>query len=406
MGAGWLCGWSFLRGRGVLLGALGLCGGAAGGAVLASWGGARRTHSAIDRLDLTTLAPHVVGPIGTADQGDVWSRIVALPEVEIAARLTGRAVMSQQDFDAGTFTFWGVDDEGALGNTIGRPLLLRGRRANDAAPDEVALSESIAKRWHLDVGDSLSLMSWIDGKFFGDVQADKYVANGPTIELHIVGITRNLDDVDSENAFVVPLSPAFAGAHPDIDLFEQLGLYRLRGGLDSAEAFIGDAQALAAPSDNPEDETSFQLVDLRGNIGDALDTAERGELAFAVVGWVATMLMMLIAIGRAVLHDDDEALSSLGMSRPLMVVAALVPLVPAATLAFVVASVVAYLGSRTSMVTLAQRADPALGARFDMWLWIGAAVFALLLLAIAAATVAVRRDRGAALRQSKVHIPL
>jgi hypothetical protein len=406
MSAAWLYGRSFLRGRWALFLALGLFGGIASGVVLATWGGARRTHSAIDRFDLTTHAPHIVGPIGTSDQAAVWPRIAALPEVEIAARLTGRAVMSKQDFAAGTFTFWGVDDDNALGNDIGAPLLLRGRRVNNAAPDEVALPESVAKRWHLDVGDAVPLMSWINGKFLGDVESDEYVANGPTIELNIVGITRNIDDVDGETAIVIPLSPAFAGAHPTVDLFGQLGFYRLRGGLDAAEAFIGDAQAIVTPSDNPDDETSFQLIDLRGNIGDALDTAERGELGFAAVGGVATMVMMVIAIGRTVRHGDDDALSSIGMSRHSMVAATLVPLLPAAAVAFVVACAVAYIGSRTSMVTLAQHADPALGARFDGWLWIGAAAFAVSLLAIAGAAAAVRRNRRAARRQTIVHIPL
>ena len=347
-----------------------------------------------------THAPHVVGPIATADQADVWLRIAALPQVDVATRLTGRALMSQQDFADGTFTFWGVVDTDA-GESIGRPVLLRGRRANDDAPEEVALPESIANHWHLDVGDTLSLMSWIDGKFLSDLQADEYVANGPTIPLRIVGITRNVGDIDGGNVFVVPLSPAFARAHPDIDLFAQLGFYRLRGGLSSAAAFINAARAIATPSDNPDDETSFELIDPRGNVGDALDTAERGELAFAIVGGLATLLMMAIVIGRAVRHGDDVLLASIGMSRSALVVATLVPVVPAAALAFVLASFVAHFGSRTSMVALAQRADPALGTKFDGWLWISAAAFALSLLLMACVAVGLRRhDRTAALRSS------
>ena len=173
MGAAWLYGRSFLRRRWMLFVALGIMGGFAGGVVIASWGGARRTHSAIERFDRVTHAPHVVGPIATADQADVWLRIAALPQVDVATRLTGRALMSQQDFADGTFTFWGVVDTDA-GESIGRPVLLRGRRANDDAPEEVALPESIANHWHLDVGDTLSLMSWIDGKFLSDLQADEY----------------------------------------------------------------------------------------------------------------------------------------------------------------------------------------------------------------------------------------
>ncbi len=396
MGAARLYGLRDLRRRWRTFVALGVVAAVAGGLVLASWAGARRTHTSIDRFADTTRFPHLVGPIARADEA-IWDQIATLPEIEAAGRLTGLALMSQNDFNAGTFTLWGVDVKGNVGSVIARDLILRGRRADAQSPDEVTLRESIARKWGLDVGDTLRLMSFVGGTFQAAVQTDEFAANGPLIELKVVGVTRNPEDVlrNANGVSINALTPAFLRAHPDIDTFVQLAFYRLRGGVAAAPAFIERVQPLTnqTPKANPDDaETTFEVADLKGQIGDALNVAENGQLAFALIGAAATLLTLAIATSRLARHGDREALSALGMSTRAQVVAGFVPLFVTAAIAFVGSMAVSYLGSRLFMPSLARRADPDLGPRLDPLVVAAALAGAAVLLAIGALSVA-RHDR-------------
>ena len=264
------------------------------------------------------------------------------------------------------------------------------------SPDEVTLRDSIARKWGLDVGDTLRLMSFVGGTFQAAVQTDEFAANGPLIELKVVGVARNPEDVLSNfNVVVNVLTPAFARAHPDIDTFVQLAFYRLRGGVAAAPAFIERVQPLTnqTPKANPDDaETTFEVADLKGQIGDALNVAENGQLAFALIGAAATLLTLAIATTRVARHGDRDALSALGMSIRAQVGAGFVPLFVTAAIAFVGSMAVSYFGSRLFMPSLARRADPDLGPRLDPLVVAAALAGTAVLLAIGAASVA-RRDR-------------
>lgn len=408
MGAAWFFGTRDFRRRWRTFFALGMVAAIAGGFILSAWAGARRTHTSVSRFTSTARSAHIVGPIASADEA-TWEQIATLPEVESAGRLTALAVMSQNDMDDGSFTIFGVDAEGRVGSTIERQVLLRGRRANPQASDEIALHEATAQKWDLDVGDTLELLSWVGGAWQTALATDTYEPNGPTIELKVVGVVRGQADVaSSTNVPLNAVTPAFARAHPEIDTFVQLGFYRLHDGVAAGRSFTEHALARAntTPKANPEDpETTFELIDAKGTIGDALSVAESGQKAFAIIGAAATLLTMAIATVRVARHGDRQALSALGMSTRDQVAAALAPLLVTAGLALVGSVVVSYLGSRVFMPDLARRADPDPGPRFDALIVLAALAGALVILAIGMIAVA-RGETAATPRPTVARLPV
>ncbi|MGZ6898715.1 MAG: hypothetical protein ACXVJ7_14480 [Acidimicrobiia bacterium] len=126
------------RRAGTLLG-LALLIAIAGGATLATFAGARRSATALDRLRERTrsLDAAVFGDPGQIRSAISDRRVGAAGEFTIAAV----AVTTHPDL----FPFVEPLDDG-IGRTIERPLILSGRRADERCRDEVVLPEGVARR--------------------------------------------------------------------------------------------------------------------------------------------------------------------------------------------------------------------------------------------------------------------
>ena len=149
MGLVWLRTRSEWRSRGWELMALTLLVALVGSVVLTTVSGARRTRSSVERLDRTTRAPDAL-MMFTAGGSTAAKAISALPEVEVADRLSPMSFFIER----GNQPFFASVD-GRIGDTMKRDRVLRGRRPHSTAPLEVALSEPVAQRLHLDVGSHL-----------------------------------------------------------------------------------------------------------------------------------------------------------------------------------------------------------------------------------------------------------
>src|SRR5690349_4520570 len=120
------------------------------GLALASFAGARRTHTAFERLRVHTRgADAIVFPSQVGDYHPDWSPLRRRPEVASLARWFLLFGVSPGEAEETTL-FGSVD--GAWGTTIDRPVVVRGRMYDPRAADELVVDEDAAKQAHLHVG--------------------------------------------------------------------------------------------------------------------------------------------------------------------------------------------------------------------------------------------------------------
>lgn len=151
MTAVWVLVRARLRARWRALLGLALLVGVASGAVMAAAVGARRTDPAYSRLLEPTRAEDVELEIGGFDNSGFIDSLARLPQVadmglESVALVTPNMPGDPPKFSTSSPRLQDVMSvDGRVGWTVNRPLILAGRRPDPARPDEVGLSESLAR---------------------------------------------------------------------------------------------------------------------------------------------------------------------------------------------------------------------------------------------------------------------
>ena len=108
--------------------------------------------------------------------------------------------------------------DGRFGGVVDRARLIKGRRADPAAADEITIGESLASQLHLGVGDHLDADSVTPAQFQELVRGhDPGPPAGPHLRLKIVGIARRPLDLGDRATVggVVILTPAFDRQYAD-----------------------------------------------------------------------------------------------------------------------------------------------------------------------------------------------
>src|ERR1700685_3207358 len=117
---------------------LGVLIGLTAGFALASWAGARRTDTALERLRVqTNAADAVVFPSQVGVEDPNWSRLRARPEVKTVAvwdLLFGT-------YDHQPSLIFGSSDGTYLGK-VDKPVVVKGRMFNPQSPNEVVVDEN------------------------------------------------------------------------------------------------------------------------------------------------------------------------------------------------------------------------------------------------------------------------
>src|SRR5438270_2650039 len=152
---------SELRRRWRSLVVLGVIAGIVGGLAMAAVAGARRTATAYARFNRATAAPHAIlfgTQIGLEDGLD-YSQVVRLPEVT-AWGLFNLAPVFLKGYDQlGTLA---PGPSGGLYSSLSRPLIRAGRPLNTHRADEVVVNEDAARKFHLHVGQRVTVASSTD----------------------------------------------------------------------------------------------------------------------------------------------------------------------------------------------------------------------------------------------------
>ncbi|MFT3855527.1 MAG: ABC transporter permease [Ilumatobacteraceae bacterium] len=384
---------------------LGVAGGLLGGLVVGGAVLARRTISAPDRL-YRAVAP-----------GDVHLRLFdarfvddvqALPDVTgawVAGVAVGRIEHGQGLQYAGVIAPTQTDDR------LVQPVIVAGRAAAPGAPDEVVATEAIVDAAGVSVSDRLVLtMLSAEEVFqfdtgFGD-------PDGPVVELTVVGIARVTPGMFDGSPLLA--TPAFAAAHTDLFAGYDLRL-AVRGDRAAAVTVVDQVTALVGAGDPANDDFSPVAADIHRDGTDRLIRAAHVLFAGLIAAVVVAALAVAAGLAQAwsrhhgATTTTQRVESALGLASAPRVLARVVPALPAAAIAGLVAAAVGVLASRVEPVGNLWRSEPSPRWRLDLAAVLGgAAAVAVLIVAIAAATAwragrsRVRGDMSAVGRRLRV----
>jgi hypothetical protein len=159
---------------------LGVLAGLAGGVAMATVAGARRTATAYQRFRQVTAAPDVIVFATQVQVVADYTQVRKLPEVIDAGEFTLAPIALKEWRDIGTLS--PADDR--LYRTISRPLLVSGRLPDARRTDEVLVNHIAAKRFHIHVGQHVTIESSSSAfSFNGSPTPD-----GPSEAATVVGI--------------------------------------------------------------------------------------------------------------------------------------------------------------------------------------------------------------------------
>ncbi|MET0665705.1 MAG: FtsX-like permease family protein [Acidimicrobiales bacterium] len=343
-----------------------------GTVVLAAAAGARRTASALDRARVATAASDLRVQVDAEDAvvARVADALADSPAVADLARVRTFVVDGGGDFDLALVG----DPDGRRGVTMDRPVALTGRLPAPDAPDEVALNENAAESLGLGVGDRLSLGTFSPDDVQALLTSDDFRGfNGPELDLQVVGVMRQLEDLQGGDTFAGPqalVGPAFFTEHADVGGFPEVFSVRLADPATGA----ADVERIVAGLAQDADVSSVDAADAYGeSIGRAVDVLVVGLVVFTLIGAVAGLVVIGQAVSRQVqtASVDADGLRSLGVTRGARALAVGIPAATAAGVGALVAGAGSILVSPVFPIGLAGEVEAEQGLRVDGWVVVG-----------------------------------
>ena len=359
---------SDLRARAVSLVVLGVLVGLTIGLATAAYDGARRTDTALSRLQSRTNASDA---IVFATQADLisadWSKLEKRPEVEQLVRW-GLAFGDIPGDPEGVL-FVPMDD--AWLNKVDRPIVVAGRMFDPKAADEVIVTDDVhtfPDGTPMKLGATVSFTPFVVGSSFDAPPT------GPKLTLRVVGIVHTpLTYVFTGNMF---LSPGFVTKYSKEIYIAENAVIKLRHPATDIGALRRDASSDVAPGVPVLDfHVTGRRVTATTDVEGAMLRLLAAIIALAGVAFVGQAL----ARSAATVGTDAPALRAMGMTRRELVTAALRPHLVTAGIAVVTATLTAVIASRWFPVGLAGGVDPDRGIRVNIALLTLAAVLAALI---------------------------
>ena len=288
---------------------------------------AARSESAFERLRVATHAADLA-----ADAPDIPA---AVAEVGRAARFPGVAGAAAEAElfvrPAGTnffpdFNLYSRAPIAAKGSTpVNTPVITAGRPVDPGAADEVVVSEALAWKLHLTVGDTMTLESmtaaWVDAAYNGG--SDPGPADGPTIKVVVVGLSRTPADFARWKG-LLHLSQAFVTRYRD-----QIAVYtRVEVRLSSGATRGMVTSELRGLAHDVEVSAPFFIDDSATEDGlGTIATALRLVAAIAALAGGVVLALATIRVTRLG-RDERRTLLVFGWTTRQVAVAALLVVVP------------------------------------------------------------------------------
>jgi len=281
--------------------------------VLTSVAGARRGASAVDRLSAVTLPGTAVVVPNQPDFN--WDRVRALPEVAALTKFPAYASLTIVEAPDDSLTPLVPADAAGM-RTIERPVLLTGRLADPARPDEVVVTPAFVGRTGRGCGDALTLQLPTPDQAEANARAGfSEPPSGPRVRLRIVGVVRSLwwgDDVGGRGN-VIPSPALLSRYRANLLGTSNSGainaLVRLQHGAADLPAFRADLARVSGRRD-------VDVVDRAEFVRHAHDVA-RFESACLLSFGLALLLAGAVMVGQAI---GRHAAVSAAELRPLRAV--------------------------------------------------------------------------------------
>jgi hypothetical protein len=351
---------------------LGLLAGLTAAFATAAFAGARRTDTALTRLDEATNAANAI--VFTSQAQDMhpdWDRLAARPEV---AQL---AVWDLLFCDVGGQPGGVLFASGGNGwlTKIDKPVVVAGRMFNPRADDEAVVNEQVATVEHIGIGDVVPIQTYSP-----DQPSATGTPHGPKIALRIVGIVRT-----AEEFLFVPnalISPGVVAHYRRQAFFQPDAVVRVSGGEAGMSALRRDVSSLLA--------SGVPVLDLhdasrRVTTSLAVESFALYMIALALVLAGGLLVSQVLSRSASFIGQDVGALRALGMTRRDISAAALLSATPAICVAVVVGLAVAVALSPLFPVGMGAQIDPDIGVHAD-WTALGTGT-ALTATTLAAGTV-------------------
>ena len=331
---------------------------------------------------------------------------VADAHVAASAPFSIAGVIAVDDPELYPFVAAGDD---AIGRTIERPLILDGRRADPARPDEIVLPEAVARRLDKRVGDEMEFQSVKPGEDT-DLQIDGPKIDGPKFVLRVVGISRSSTGLvvrDRDIQFIY-LTKAWTDMYSaQVANLGGGSIVRLHGGFADFGAWSRAVNPGADPEIRPT--PLFSPAPVEDSVSVIVDGLRLFALIAAFVGLVA--IFQAVVRHTAGSRNDLEVLVALGVPRSGRAVALGLAIVPALVAGVAGAFLVAVAWSPFMPIGLARRAEPDRGLSFDGLVLISGTLTILLIVVAIAATAAWRvahhrpsRSAPASAKRSALHL--
>jgi ABC-type lipoprotein release transport system permease subunit len=337
---------------------LGLLAGITAALAMATFAGARRTDTALARLDKVTNAPDaIIFASQVQDFHPDWGRLAARPEV--AQLAVWDLFFCNIDGRQGGVLMASAGD-GWL-SSIDKPVVVAGRMFNPKADDELVVNDQLAAVEGVRVGDVLHVQAYAL-----DQPEATGAPHGPMMKLRVVGIVRT-----SEELLFVPeviLSPGVVAKYQHEAVFDPNAVVRLKGGTAGMAALRRDVNSLVAPG--------VPVLDLH-------DTSRRVTTSLAVESFALYMIALALVLAGGLLigqvlsrslafiGDDVASLRAMGMTRPQIASAATISTALAVVVALVVGLAGAVALSPLFPLGLGRTVDPDVGTHAD-WTALGA----------------------------------
>jgi hypothetical protein len=353
---------------------LALVAGLAGGLVIATMAGARRTERALDRYFVAThLGDAYIYSWGPGfresfrESGVYDARIARLPQVAATQRSAQLGIISRSrsgrlltDVGNESVSYW-VRTDGKGMRSIDSAHLLAGRLPNTTRPNEAIAEPGALRALGLHIGDSVVLRRPLRSSY-SDLQ---WKLSRPLAEITIVGEQASVHP-GVEDSPRVYLTSAFYEAYKGraLDIWTDELAVRLVHGQADVPAFRANVEAirtrLGTFFSNPRSEWTPQAQRSLTLLGQALQL-------LALVGGLAALLLVGQAIFRQAMLEstEDSTLRALGMSRSQL---AQLGALRAASIAVVAAGLalgLAFLLSPLAPVGRARELEPDLGFAVD-----------------------------------------
>ena len=369
------------RWRSLLL--LGLLAGVTAAFATASFAGARRTDTALTRLEKATNAANAF--VFTSQVGDMhpdWKRLASRPEV--AQLAVWDLIFCYLDGQPNGVLF-ASDGNGWL-TKVDKPVVLAGRMFNPKADDEAVVNEQVATIGHIGVGDAMQVRTYAPDQLGGGTP------HGPKITLRVVGIVRTTEEfLFTPNVLV---SPGVVARYRREALFVPNAVVRVTGGEAGMSALKRDVSSQLAPG-----VPVLDLGDASRRVTTSLAVGSFALYMIALAVLLAGGLLVAQVLSRSAsfIGQDVAALRAIGMTRRDISAAALMSSSLAICVAVAVGLTTAVALSPLFPLGVGRQVDPDVGVHAD-WTALG---IGIPIMAISLAAGAVLFALSAARRETR-----